>query len=205
MSGAGCEDHCPCSFLQRILRAGLRLYRDECGVVMLETVLVFPLQLLLTMIIIQVAHMYVAANVLQYAAYQGTRTCAINLARGEDAAVELGRKAAWTIASTMNNTGGGGAKLRVQGFRYIYPDYDAFGKDQMAMTFGVTGGGSGYAPEVVVWGRMVYWLDLNVPVGGPFVYHVLPGIKRRTRNVGGINIGQALMQQNASIPKTWPH
>ena len=184
-------------------RALQRFWRDESGVVMLETVLVFPLQLLVTMIIIQIAHMYTAANVLHYAAYQGTRTYAINFHQGQDAAKQIGNHAAWGIASTINNVSGGPSHIRVPNRRYAYADFDAFGQTQMRMLFGTTGDPV-HAPECVAWGRLAYWLDLGVPVGGPFVYHVMPDAKTKVRPSTHGPIGQALMQQNARIYKPWP-
>ncbi len=189
--------------LTTMLQSLKRLYHDDSGVVMLETVLVFPLQLLITMVIIQIAHMYVAANLLQYAAFQGTRTYSINLVKGEKKAAELGSKTAWIIASTMHNTGKGNKFIRVQGYKYIYPDYDTWGKTQMQMRFGIAAK-SANAAESAAWGSLAYWLDLNVPVGGPFIYHCLPDAKTRTRSSEYGNIGQVLMQQNARLYKPWP-
>jgi Flp pilus assembly protein TadG len=188
----------------RAVLGALRILRDdEHGVVMLETVLVFPLQLMLTMVIIQLAHMYVAANVLQYASFQGTRTYALHLAEGHEAATERGNRAAWTIASTLNNTGGGNGRARMTGYQYRFPDYDSFGRDQMAMAFRVAADDRN-AAETIVYGEMGCWLDLTVPVGGPVVYSVLGDEKRSTRSSPAGSIGRSLMHQNSRIPKTWP-
>jgi len=188
--------------LARLRRGGTALYRDETGVVMLETVLVFPLQLMLTMVIIQIAHMYVASNVLQYASFQGTRTYALDLAEGEEAATLRGNRAAWTIASAINATGGDD-KARMVGYQYRYPSWAHHGSKQMRMAFTV-GDGNSEAPETIVAGELLYWLDLNVPVGGPVVYHVLPARKTSTRPSPYGSIGRVLMHQNSRLPKPWP-
>jgi hypothetical protein len=171
---------------------------------MLETVLVFPLQLMVTMVIIQIAHMYVAGNVLQYASFQGTRTYALSLAQGPEAAAERGNRAAWVIASTLNNTGGGSARARMTGYQYVYPDWQSAGRERMVMTFAAQADDP-YAPETIIHGRLRYWLDLTVPVGGPVIYHVLPAEKTSTRPGPHGSIGRALMRQNARLPKPWPH
>lgn len=191
------------AFGQIAARLG-RLRRDDSGVVMLETVLVFPIQLLVMMAIIQIAHIYVAANVLQYAAYQGTRTAAVNLRgrNGKDAQAR-GARAAWVVASTLNNQGKGSARMRVPENNYVFPAYRPHGEERI--TFSASAVGSAASAETVIYGEVACWFDLVVPVGGPFVYMALSATDHDVRIDPETGMGQVRMEANARIPKVWPH
>ncbi len=53
------------------------------GQALVEYALVFPLQLMMTLAIIQLAHLFVAKHVLDYAAFCGARACLVGLSEFE--------------------------------------------------------------------------------------------------------------------------
>lgn len=217
---------------QRVRKRLRNLPGDDSGIVMLETVLVFPLQLLLVMLVIQLAHIYVTANLMQYAILQGTRTVLVNYRghNGQDAC-RRGVRAAWAIMSTLNNPGGGAHRLRVPGNNYAFPAEKKVGAESISSspalmyTYGMddpaalyTGASSSSQlmvafrtpgrpaqAESLLAGQMGYWLELVVPVGGPFVYHALDALGRPVRINEETKQGQVLMRQNARLPKPWPY
>lgn len=186
-------------------------YKDDSGVVMLETVLVFPTQFLTMMIIIQVAHMFVAANVLQYATYQGTRTLLVNY-KGSDtlsSATTRGEDAAWIIASAIDNDGGGSYQVRVPGNTYVFGDNsltNSSGETEARMSISFDSGHDAGLDETenIVGGEATYWLDLDTPLAGPFIYNVLTAAGHTTHIEDGTGICRVEIRQNALIPKIWP-
>lgn len=188
------------------------LGRDDSGVVMLETVLVFPIQLLLMMTLIQFVHLFVADHVVQYASFQAARVYALN-ARGEHNAVDArmdAYRAAWLICSTIDNPGGHANKIRVPGHRYQYPS--PIGSFTPVFVNVVVAGGTGNRDKAfsragtVVAVDVSRLLDLDVPVGGPFVHKCLQASGRRVTSVNASNRqGQVLITQRSRIPRPWPH
>lgn len=200
--------------MKLILRRLRALKRDESGVVMLETVLVFPIQLLLMMTLIQFVHLYVADHVVQYASYQAARTYVLNV-RGAHNVAEArldAYRTAWVICSTLDNPGGHGNKLRVPGNRYQYPSPQG-SRTPVAIRFVVAApkGGSNspgvYSrPETVVAVDVSRVLDLDVPVGGPFLWQCLKSSGKRPVSVNSeTKEGQVTITQRSRIPKPWPH
>ncbi|MBN2712308.1 MAG: pilus assembly protein [Planctomycetes bacterium] len=218
--------------VKEIIRRLKRLHGDDSGVVMLETVLVFPIQLMLMMVIFQLAHIYVAANVMQYAALQGTRTVLVNYrGNNEEEACRKGVRAAWTIMSTINNAGGGTNRIRVPANHYAFPSLSSGGQEnivqspQLTYLYGMDDVSSIYAgtgddveimmafrtpslpgrPETEIGGQVGYWLELVVPVGGPFIYHAMNAMGHPVKVDPTTKRGMILMQQNSRLPKPWPH
>lgn len=188
------------TFFRRLRTRLLRLRSDDSGVVMLETVLVFPIQLMVMMIIIQIAHLYVAANVLHYAAFQGVRTATLNVRGGEhDEAIERGKRAAWVVASVINNEGGGSRRIRVPANTYVYPSYAAEGERRMQMDIVVPD-----TEDMEAVCSLYYWLDLVVPVGGPAVYQIMKEAGRPVAVNNTNSRGMLLMNQKARYYKAWP-
>ena len=66
---------------QSAVRAGR--FRSERGQALVEYAIVFPLQLVMTLAIIQLAHIFVAKQVVEYAAFCGARAKLVNLSDDE--------------------------------------------------------------------------------------------------------------------------
>ena len=194
--------------LRRVRRFVARLRDDERGVVMLETVLVFPLQLLVVMAIIQIAEMYVAADVVNYAAFQAARTTLVNL-RGASNTQDVHDRAyrtAWIITSTLNNAGTGGMRLRVPLNKYRYPaPNSAEARLAVELIVGAASEPTVEQTDSVISAELTYWYDLTVPVGGPFIYSCLQAIGAPTRVNPATGVGEMQLAQNCRLPKPWPH
>ena len=65
--------------------------RDERGQVVVEYAIVFPIQLLLTLSIIQFAHIFVAKNIIGYAAFCGARSAMVGESAEDASAIVLAR------------------------------------------------------------------------------------------------------------------
>ncbi len=143
-------------------------WRDESGIAMLETVFVFPLQLLLTMLIVQVAMIFVGSNVVNYAAFQGARTALVTM-RGEyvDRASKLAAdRAAWVICSALHNTTNRfnrpeRQKMRLFEYNYYFPK-DMSDRLRSGLTLYPT---EGKPEESMVEYELRYWMPLMVPLG----------------------------------------
>lgn len=193
---------------ERVRRFSGKLRRDDSGVVMLETVLVFPLQLLVVMTIIQIAHMYVAADVLNYAAFQAARTTLVTTRGSTNASDTYARayRVAWIISSTLNNEGKGNMRLRVPLNKYRYPAPSAAEARLNLKLYAVAPNDPATEQtDSVIAAELTYWYDLTVPVGGPFLYSCLKAMGAPVRVNPKNGVGEMQISENCRLPKPWPH
>ncbi len=183
-------------------------WRDESGVAMLETVFVFPLQLLLTMLIVQVAMIFVASNVVNYAAFQGARTALVTV-RGDtvDRATKLAAdRAAWIVCSTLHNTTNSfnranRQKMRIFEYNYYFPK-DISTRLRSGLTLYPT---EGKPDESMLEYELRYWMPLMVPLGSQTLDALMPS-GDGPGYIKDIDGAPALcLEQRSAIGKTWPY
>ena len=149
--------------------------RDDSGVIALETVLVFPVQLLVTLVLLQLAHLFTAAQALQYASFQGTRSAALSWnGNNVAAATAQATRVAWVLLSPLYNPGGGQNSIAVlPGRVYHYPAVDT-DRLTFALTVVPTDGSpsekTAVATETLFEGVATYRTALTVPVAGAFIH-----------------------------------
>jgi hypothetical protein len=199
-----------------IARAWTRLKalpRDDSGVIALETVLVFPVQLLVTLVLLQLAHLFVAAQALQYAVYQGTRSAALSWDGNNTAAREQATRVAWVLLSPLHNPGGGQNTIAVlPGRIYHYP---ALETGRLTFTLPITptaglandltGMAEVNATETLFEGVAIYRSPLTVPLGGAFVHAAARWTKRtETDWFSPAGWRWLPMQQRSYFARPWP-
>ncbi len=183
-------------------------WRDESGVAMLETVFVFPLQLLLTMLIVQVAMIFVGANVVNYAAFQGARTALVTV-RGEDvdrAAKLAADRAAWIVCSTLHNTTNSfnrpeRQKMRLFEYNYYFPK-DISKRLWSRLKLYPT---EDKPEESMLEYELQYWMPLMVPLGSQALDALMPSGDDPgcVRDIDGAP--SLCLEQRNAIGKTWPY
>ena len=93
--------------MRRFGRGLAALWRDESGSVVLETVLVFPLQLMVMLWIVQIAMIYAGSMIVQYAAFQSARSMMLAQRTprlvDDPAAMRAGYMTAVAIVETIHN------------------------------------------------------------------------------------------------------
>lgn len=189
-------------------RGAVGLWRDESGVAMLETVLVFPLQLLLTMLIVQVAMIFVGANVVNYASFQAVRTAVVTMRSDDiDARTQSAADmAAWVVCSTLHNTTNdhnrsNRQKIRTYEYNYYFP------KDMSARLEGTlrvehTEG----SPEIsMVEYEAKFWMPLAVPLGAQTIAMLMPSGDSAGSVKKILGFPSLCMVQRTAIPKVWPY
>ncbi len=100
------------SLLRRLFAPARRLHEDEHGQAMIEFVLVFPIQLLLTLCILQYAYLAHAQLVVGHAAFMGARAAAVaddNLMEGMTQQDACRREVARICAQLTSGDATGGA------------------------------------------------------------------------------------------------
>ena len=86
-----------------------RRFRGEGGQALVEYAIVFPLQLMMTLAIIQLAQIFVAKQVVEYAAFCGARAKLVNLSDDEArAAAVIALSSVCGSDPTKDGPGGGG-------------------------------------------------------------------------------------------------
>lgn len=186
-----------------------RLWRDESGVVMLETALVFPLQLFITLALVQMALVWSAANVVHYAAFQGARTAMVHI-KGGEVTRETRRRAygaVHAITSALSNPAYPGApntvRLRTLHHDYYMKETPLRGLD-VFVGYDVAPGLRPTAPDdLVVTAAVRLYFPLTVPVAGGIIGRFVKGnVLHRSGGQGGIRY--IPMEQVVSLPKPWP-
>lgn len=190
-----------------IVRALAAFWRDESGAIMLETVLVFPIQILLTLIIVQSALLWSAANVVNYAAFQAARTAMLEI-RGDKIDKTVERKA-WLAAHTVTSVLSNSVKrtsdrskafeLRTLHHNYYMPRGHYLGNSlglQVHVGFD-SNLGNAVDDEVIV-AAVRYYFPLTVPLAGG-----LMGLGYSGNVLRGVRY--IPMEQVARLPKPWPY
>ncbi|RME05120.1 MAG: hypothetical protein D6805_00685 [Planctomycetota bacterium] len=95
-----------CGGLEFLQNIGARVMRREDGQAMVEFVLVFPVQLLFTLGIIQICLLFIGKQITEYAAFCAARAALV----GEDAK-KAAVLACSTVAFSRRSGGGGGPQL----------------------------------------------------------------------------------------------
>jgi len=174
--------------------------RSRSGQAIVEYAIVFPLQLMLTLAIIQLAHLFVAKHVIEYGAFCGARAALVGLS-DDDA-----RLAAALPISTIS-----GAAADRTSEPLIVPGWGALPGSRGALerTGGMWGEfritrdtepGSG-SPIVVC--NLTHWYKLVVLVGNTIVYRLgdsVVGLENLER-VGGASYFQ--MKASCTLAQPW--
>lgn len=194
-------------FPERVWRRLRNLRRDESGAIMLETVLVFPIQLLLTLFIIQSALIWSAANIINYAAFQTARTAMVEL-RGPDftaAAARRSWQAAYTVTSVLANPIKKESErryaytLRTLHHNYYMPKHHGLGNSSgLEVYIGRERSRIDSPDDDLITAAVRYYFPLTVPVAGSLIGVAYPG------NVLN-NIRFIPMEQVVTLPKPWPY
>lgn len=190
-----------------IVRALAAFWRDESGAIMLETVLVFPIQILLTLFIVQSAFLWSAANIVNYAAFQAARTAMLEI-RGASIDAEAEKKAwiaAHVVTSVLSNPikrasdRAGAQQLRTLHHDYYMPKGHFLG-DSLGLQVYVgfdSNLGKAVDDQVIV-AAVRYYFPLTVPLAGGLMGLGYPGnVLRGVRYIP--------MEQVARLPKPWPY
>ena len=133
--------------------------RDERGQVVVEYAIVFPIQLLLTLGIIQVAHIFVAKHIVGYAAFCGARAAIVGENAEDAAAICLSRIAGRSGVD-------GEASIEFPGWGE-QPGYGA-ARQKSEVEVATTDEGG----QVIVKCDVKHDLELLVPVGNYIVFEL---------------------------------
>lgn len=183
----------------KIIRGLQRLWRDESGSIMLESAVVFPVQMFLTLSIVQIAFVLAALNVVNYAAFQAARTAAVTMHSGviDDDGRRRARHAAMIVVGSLHNRAdaanagdGKTAVLRTMHHLYYLEELQDW---QLQVTVGHTAYKEG---EQVVAAGVCYFFPLTIPlVGG-----VIGGVFSGAVDKGLMHIPIA---RTSVVPKPW--
>lgn len=186
---------------------GLRnFWNDESGAVMLETVIVFPIQLLLTMVILQAAFIWAAAGIINYAAFQAARTALVEI-RGTEITPLIHKKAwlaAFTITSVLSNPitetsqRANAVELRTLHHNYYFPGHHFAGTYGLQVYLGFHRDRSDAPDDEVIGAAIRYYYPLTVPLAGMLMgRNYSGGVWRGVRFIP--------MEQTVFLPKPWPY
>lgn len=165
----------------------------------MEYAIVFPLQLMLTLAIIQLAHLFIAKHVIEYGAFCGARAALVGLSDDE------ARTAAAVPISTISGSAADPLSEPI-----TVPGWGPLAGSAAALER--TGGGYGdfritrdtepssNCPIVVC--ELTHWYKLVVPVGNTIVYrlgHSVVGMEDLDR----VN-GQSFLQVKGSCTLAYP-
>ena len=186
-----------------------RLWDDESGAIALETVLVFPIQLLLTLMIIQAAYIWAAAGVINYAAFQAARVYMIEPRDGGDAQHLVAHRKAWNaayIATSVlaNPIQDAASRVKYPMLRTLHHEYYMLGghplgnNNGLQVYIGEDSRLSESVDDIVVTAGVRYYFPLTVPLAGGIMGLFTSGNILK-------NIRYIPMEQVVSIPKPWPY
>lgn len=130
--------------------------RDEKGQVVVEYAIVFPVQLLITLAIIQLAHIFVAKHVVGYAAFCGARAELVGENPQDAAAVAL--------SAVAGPSGATGQNLEFPGWGEMRRSAAAREKTHALVTTEEAGG------TLLVRCDVVHWYELTIPLGNFLAY-----------------------------------
>lgn len=184
-----------------------RFWRDESGVVMLETALVFPIQLLLTLFIMQAALIWSAANVVNYAAFQAARTAMVHIKGGvvTNDVQWRAMQAAHAITSALSNPAKASPRTtNTVTLRTLHHDYYLKRNPLLQLEVSVfydgrSGLSAGFADDSVVTAAVRLYFPLTVPLAGGIMGLGVSGNKLSN------GVRYIPMYQAASLPKPWPN
>ena len=145
--------------------------RLTAGQALVEYAIVFPLQLLLTLIIIQLAHLFVAKQVVEYSAFCAARAGLSNL---DD--YDGQRRAALVPLSRISGKSGVAAQDSI-----VVPGWGALpGSAAADQKTSVTVRPDTVDGYPVVFSEVTHEYELSIPIGGAVVYKlgdVTPGLE----------------------------
>lgn len=190
--------------MRNIWRKLASLGRDESGVIMLETVLVFPIQLFLTLAIIQLALVWSASNIVNYAAFQAARTGMVHI-RGNtitDDAHDKAYSAAVAVTSCIANPASKGSAPNVTELRTMHHTYylskDSIGGLDLSLGFESGSSFNLAVDDNVVTAAVRYYFPMTVPVVGGML---ALGVKET--KVSSTGLKYIPIEQVARLPKPW--
>lgn len=132
--------------------------RSENGQVVVEYAIVFPIQLLVTLAIIQLAHIFVAKHVVSYAAFCGARAAVV----GEDA----DDAAAVALSAIAGTTGATAPNIEIPGWGEMRRSGAAREKTETLIDFEEAG------DQTLVRCDVVHLFELTIPLGNFLAYGV---------------------------------
>ncbi len=184
-----------------------RFWRDDSGVVMLETALVFPLQLLITLLLMQMAMIWSAANVVRYAAFQAARTAVVHI-KGQGVTEDVrwrAFEAAHVVTSSLSNPATSQspnvAELRTMHHMYYMKRTPLSGLD-VRVGFDQAFASVGDIDDTVVTADIRLYFPLTVPLAGSLIGSLASGSRRSSTGSG---MWYLPMNQMVSLPRPWPN
>lgn len=181
-----------------------KIVRAEEGQAIVEFVIVFPIQLLFTLGIMQLSLLYIAKQMTEYAAFQAARAALVYENGGQQKAQEAAAWALTPITKTSKSSEESGSEFKLDG-SYIPGSKNAHAKTRVRIST------KGSFPEKVVTATVDYDYELIIPLIGnllanpsvSFLY--LPprgggGPNAPTQKYGSPHV---TLHGYASLPRPW--
>lgn len=148
------------------LRSAFRA--PQSGQAIVEYAIVFPLQLMLTLGIVQMAQLFVAKQVLEYGAYCGARSALTDMSQDPAKVEENAKRAVLVPVSRITGAGGVGsdASIIIPGWGGLVNSIAAEQKTQVTIT------NDGEGSHAVIRCDVNHDYELTVPIGGELVYRL---------------------------------
>ena len=141
--------------------------RSRHAQVLVEYALVFPLQLLFTLAIIQLAHLFVAKEVIEYGAFCGARAALVADLPGHDRNREATEAAIIPITKITGTSGyGPGETMTIPGWGPLHNSLAAESKTRVTVALDAE------SSQDVMDCDVEHDFELQVPVGGSLVYEI---------------------------------